>query len=70
MKTYKSIYGWEVLEKIREGKKVYVLDREDKSVVCVNDVSVKDLAQIEIYGKESKNRFEFWIEEITEAVEE
>lgn len=70
MKTYNTIYSFEVLDKIKEGAKVYVLDREEKAVYCVNDISVADLAQLEIFGKTNKKRFEYWIEEITEEIEE
>lgn len=63
---YKIIYSFEVFDKIGEGKQVYVLDRQNKSVTLINEMDANSAVKI-VYTEKS-NRFEFWIEETTEAV--
>lgn len=62
MKKFKVIYPWEALDEIKEGKTVFMLDRETQTVECVNDMTVDTLAQVLMIGNE-KNRFDFWMEE-------
>lgn len=72
MKTYEIIYPFELLDLIQEGKLVYLLDRYEQVVLCVNDITVDKLAEVLKNGKTDKKRYEFWIEEVeeTEEIEE
>ena len=69
MKTYETIYSFEVLETIQEGKLVYLLDRYEQIVMCVNDITVDKLAEVLKNSKTEKKRYEFWIEEVEETEE-
>ena len=64
---FKNIYFFEVISKIENGETVYVLDRLIKTINCINEMKVDDVVSIlnESRGNQN-NRFDFWIEEITE----
>ena len=68
MKTYITIYDFEVIEKVKNGFTVHALDRERACVFCVNDMTVSDLAKLMISKTYNHTRYEFWID--TEEVEE
>lgn len=57
---FEMAYDFEVFTKIREGKKVYVLDRKEKTVRCVNDINVE--MAIQMLGNKEEHRYEFWAE--------
>lgn len=57
---YEMVYDFEVFTKIREGKRVYALDRKEKNVLCVNDIHVE--TAIQYLNNKENNRFEFWAE--------
>lgn len=65
---YKSIYSFEVTEKIYNGKQVFVVDKKDCKVYSVNDMSVSEFMQL-IKGEGKTNRYAFWYEEVTEDAE-
>lgn len=60
---YKKTYSFMVLDKIKEGKSVYMLDRKARAVICVNDMCVCDF--MEIIDSQEEGRFEFWYEGVT-----
>jgi urease gamma subunit len=64
---YKQIYSFLVLDNIRDGKTVYLLDRKARAVICVNDMCVSDLVEV-INTEDTTGRFEFWHEEVSENV--
>ena len=66
MKIYKSIYSFEVLDYIKEGKSVYMLDRETSEVLEVNSIEVGEFAEVLKFDNETK-RYDFWIEETKKA---
>ena len=70
MKNYKSVYHWDVIDRIKEGKLVYLLDKEEQKIFCVNDMLVDKFVEILNLCKENSERFEFWIEVHTEETEE
>lgn len=59
---YKKTYSFMVLNNIKEGKSVYLLDRKARAVLCVNDMCVGDV--MEILSSQDEERFEFWYEEV------
>lgn len=63
--SYEEIYSFNVIDAVKEGKQVYVLDRKTKEVIYVNGMEVFDLC--EILKSTKKNRYEFWIEKENEA---
>ena len=60
MTKYKTIYSFDVFNKIEEGHKVYALDRKDRKIHTVNWMDVEDYIKL-VNGE--NNRCEFWIEE-------
>ena len=65
---YKTIYPFCVIDKIKGGKSVWMLDRKARAVDCVNEMTVADV--VEILEKETeRERFEFWYEEVAEDAE-
>lgn len=65
---YISVDPYWVIDEIKKGKKVYVLDRKLKKVSTVNDASVQDV--VTVIESEEKNRYEFWYEESEENTNE
>lgn len=61
-KTYKSIYSFNVFDEIKKYKKVYVSDKENKTIRCVNGLSVEDFADM-LNTEDVSTRFDFWVEE-------
>lgn len=62
--NYVSVYPWWVIDKIKQGHKVYVLDRKYRRVSTVNEASVQDV--LTVTESEEKDRYEFWYEEEVE----
>lgn len=58
---YISISRLWVIDEIRNGHKVFVLDRKFKKVSTVNDASVQDV--VAVTESKEKDRYEFWYEE-------
>ena len=59
MKKYRKVYSFDVLDKIKEGHRVFVIDREEKKVSTVNWIDVEEY--ITIVADETE-RYDFWIE--------
>lgn len=59
MKTYETIYAFQVDEKVIEGESVYGIDRLSKTVLFVNDMPYGDV--ISIIKNSDKDRYLFWI---------
>jgi hypothetical protein len=65
---YSTVSPWWVIDEIKNGKKVYVLDRKLRKVYTVNTASVQDV--VAVTESEEKGRYEFWYEESEEAKNE
>lgn len=61
MKKYVPIYPFQVLLRLEEGKEVYMLDKEKRTVSRVGDMRVIDFMVATNAGDESE-RYEFWYE--------
>ena len=59
---YVNVYAWEIVEKVTEGKVVFILDRSNKEVYCTDSLTVVGLADILSQGNEG-GRFVFWYED-------
>lgn len=70
MKTFESVYSFDVLREIKKEKLVYVLDKEEQTVKCVNDMIVDKLAEVLKNSETEKTRYAFWIEKEVEETEE
>lgn len=67
MTKYEKVFRWEVLDKIRENKRVYVVDRKMigvlNSIQAVNTMETQVVCEILDYKKED-NRFDFFTVEV------
>ena len=68
MTTYKTISAWRVLDEINNGEQVFMLDRQNNSVVLVNDLNVHSALKA-TNADDKENRYEFWICEEMGATE-
>lgn len=61
---YKNIYDFQVMETLKSGKKVYCVDKQDKTVFDVSDCTVSAVFELlKMAEKESdSNRIEFFTE--------
>lgn len=66
MKNFKTIYAFEVFDRICEGEYVGAVDRESKTVYDVRNLSVQALANM-LHHTDADNRYSFWIEEETDG---
>lgn len=60
---YRSIFPCWVIDEIRKGKKVYVLDRKLKKVYTVNDANVGTVVRLIESTETELERYSFWYEE-------
>ena len=58
MYEYESVYNWNVLDDIKSGKEVYMLDKRLNESVNVKTMEVYDL--ISILNSEEKDRYYFY----------
>jgi hypothetical protein len=56
---YIQVYSFEAMDMVGIGEKVYLLDRQKCTVTCVNDMTVRELAEVCRENK-ADGRFEFW----------
>ena len=68
MRTYKSIYSFDVIENIGQGKQVRILDREREKVYEPEELNVVQL--VNFINSKEKNQYEFWIVEDVEDEDE
>ena len=56
-----DIYYWEAFDRVKAGKEVYVVDKQEHTVYCVNALSVNTFA--ELIRLSESDRFYWWCEE-------
>lgn len=67
---FRDIYSFLAIEEIKDGKTVFVLDKEMKTVEAVNDMTVDEAVSLIQSADNFPGRFEFWVEEEEEEVNE
>ena len=68
--TYESVSPYWVMDEIRSGNEVYVLDKSTRAVETVNDMTVRRATDlVERAAKHNGNRYEFWYVLTEEEVE-
>ena len=65
---YVEVYPWRVSEAVAEGKTVYVLDKERRTVHVVNNAPFGDV--VKALDSEYKGRFMYWYEEADSEIPE
>lgn len=58
---YKSVYLYEVMDKIKNFEEMYMVDREEMVVQGVAEMQVGDLASVLSLAEKEKNRFDFYV---------
>ena len=67
MMIYNNLYDFEVLDKLEDGERVFVLDKEIGEVRIANNMMVDELMQALANSKKETTRYEFWnVEEAEE----
>lgn len=65
-KEFKEIYSFEVLDAIKNGERVFVLDKQDYSVKLLNDEKISVVLKLIEKVRENKsNRYLLWTEKET-----
>ena len=59
MEKYVKVYSFELIKRIEEGKKVYMLDRSRSEVGCVNGMSVGEFVNLRS-DLDEDGRYDFW----------
>lgn len=59
MVTYKKVYNWKVFDEIEDGKRVYMLDRQNQSVALLNDMDAQSAVKV-VNSTDDENRYDFW----------
>lgn len=70
MKKYVTVYWWNVIDKVKEGKEVFLIDKEWKRVTSCEDISASVL--IRVLGdceKKDIGKYEFYYIEEGEVEE-
>ena len=65
MANYEVIFPFEVIEKVRKGEQVNVVDREKEELWNVNSLTLDEFAEILNAAENNVLRFEFWIRKET-----
>ena len=66
MMEYKILYAFEVMNKVRNGEQVSMVDREEEELWNVNSLTLEEFAEILNTAENEPNRYEFWIRKETE----
>lgn len=59
--AFETVYQFDVFDKIKAGKTVYMLDKEYRTIDIVNDLPIGNIAPI-LSKKDEAKRYDFWIE--------
>lgn len=70
METYKIIYSFEVIEKLKEGKTVFSLDRKHLRVCEMRELVAGEFVDMLKKAETERDRFEFWTVEKVATNEE
>ena len=62
MEKYVLLLSYEVMDTVKAGKTVYVLDRKHNEVYRVNSLEVSEFAEI-LVADDISMRYEFWYAE-------
>lgn len=61
--NYRKMYGFEVIGAMLNHKTVYMLDKYDKTVTCMNTLNMANIANIISDAAENEQRYYFWEEQ-------
>lgn len=64
---YRSFSAYWVMDEVKNGKVVYVLDKKRKTVEVVNEMAFETATTLLKSASENSDRYEFWVEEEEET---
>lgn len=64
---YTTIYAWSVFDEMKKGAVVYALDKMEKEVIYLNDVSCDFAMRTIVAAEKDIDRVVFWKEETDNA---
>lgn len=67
MSKIETIYSFQVLDKIKKGEQVYMVDRFERSLCTANRMRTQDLLECLVLAEIEESRFDFWVENNTES---
>lgn len=59
---YKTVYCFSVMDEVEKGEEVYCLDKREKEVSKMNDLTFEYALSLISDAKEDNDRYEFWKE--------
>jgi hypothetical protein len=60
---YRDFFAYWVMDEVKNGNTVYVLDRQTKTVEVVNEMTVDKAMAVINSAEADAKRYEFWCEE-------
>lgn len=67
MERFRDIYEFNVIDEIKAGKHVYLIDKSTRTIIYANTICVSDLLdQIESAKNDNTGRYEFYVWERAE----
>ena len=67
MERFRGIYEFNVIDEIKNGKLVYLIDKKTRTITCVNNIGVSDcLNEIENVKNDNIGRYEVYVWERVE----
>lgn len=63
MKSFKSVYSFEVIQKIKEGHTIMMLDKEKQFVETVNEMEVSEFVKVLAEIEANNTRYYFYEQE-------
>ena len=71
MKKYNTVYAWNLFDEVKNGKKIYAIDRMLVETFDVNSLDVDCFAKLLARAEMDKDRYLFWvIENVIETEED
>lgn len=64
---FRDVYSFLAIDEVKDGKTVFVLDKEMRTVAVVNDMKVGEAVSLIQSTDNFPGRFEFWVEEEEEV---
>lgn len=69
MRTYKDIYSFQTIDEIKNGKDVYVVDKENMKIYYLNGMTTEEFVYV-VNCDNRNDRFSFYVVEETKETNE
>ena len=61
MTTYKDVYSYRIIDEIKNGKRVYAVDRKLAELFVVNSLEMDEFAILLHRAEADRDRYIFWM---------